>query len=566
MSPRSGRFRTFLAAAGHIVALLNPLISPDITNGIQLADPIDLQLTSLCPRSLPSASVNPTEQADYRSKMLEAIHQTAVDAVVTIDVAGLIVSINPATEKLFGYNESELLGQNVRILMPSPYHEEHDGYLQKYLETGVPKIIGIGRKVTGKRKGGALFPVHLAVSALIVGERRLFTGIIRDLTEFELLEAQRTTLGRIIEDSLNEVYVFDAFNLRFIQVNRGGRTNLGYRLEELRKLTPVDIKPDFTEPEFRKLLEPLLTGQQEKMQFDTRHLRKDGTTYEIEVHVQLSTYLNRPVFVAIILDVSERRNAERLVKQQQEKMQAELERLVETRTRQLKRAQADLVRSEKFSMLGKVAGGIAHEIRNPLNAIKTSAYYLINAKGPSPEKVAEHLDRIDRQVTQIDNVVTALSDVARLPEANLTPVDMEEIVQTAVSSFGLLSNIQIALDLPKDLPKVLVDEQQIVIAIKNLIRNAREAMEHGGILTISATAGDARVELTVSDTGVGVPLDDLDRILEPLYTTKARGMGLGLSITRAIVEKNLGTLSVQSEPGKGSRFSIGLKRHADKTS
>ena len=143
---------------------------------------------------------------------------------------------------------------------------------------------------------------------------------------------------------------------------------------------------------------------------------------------------------------------------------------------------------------------------------------------------------------------------------------MEKIVQTAVSSSNLLSNIHIAFDLPKDLPKVLVDEQQIVIAIKNLIRNAREAMESGGRLTISAAAGDERVELTVSDTGVGVPLEDLDRILEPLYTTKARGMGLGLSITRAIVEKNLGTLSVESEPGKGTRFSIGLKRQMDEKS
>jgi two-component system sensor kinase FixL len=495
--------------------------------------------------------------------MLDAIYQTAVDAIITINEAGQIESVNPATEKLFGYSSGELLGQNVKILMPSPYREEHDGFIQTYLATGVGKIIGVGREVVGKRKDATVFPAYLAVSEIKIADHRLFTGIVRDLTQFKLLEAQQTTLGRIIEDSLNEVYIFGVEDLRFIQVNHGGRNNLGYPLKELKNMTPVDIKPDFTEPAFRKLLEPLMTGQLEKMQFETRHLRKDGTTYEVEVHVQLSTYLNKPVFVAIVLDVTERRNAERLVKQQREKMQAELERLVETRTSELRQAQADLVRSEKFSTLGKVAGGIAHEIRNPLNAIKTSAYFLINAKDPSREKIAEHLERIDRQVTQIDNVVTALSDIAKLPEARLKPVEMDKIVQAAISSSNLLSNIHIALELPRDLPKVLVDEQQIVIAIKNLIRNAREAMEHGGILTIGATVGDERVELTVSDTGGGVPLEDLDRILEPLYTTKARGMGLGLSITRAIVEKNLGTLRVQSEPGKGSRFSIALKRHAE---
>ena len=110
-----------------------------------------------------------------RQARLEAILNNAVDAIITIDKQGLIDSANPATEKLFGYENSELIGQNVKLLMPNPYRDEHDGYLKNYVETGLKKIIGIGREVIGQRKDGSTFPMHLAVSEIVLGDRRLFT-------------------------------------------------------------------------------------------------------------------------------------------------------------------------------------------------------------------------------------------------------------------------------------------------------------------------------------------------------------------------------------------------------
>ena len=220
------------------------------------------------------------------------------------------------------------------------------------------------------------------------------------------------------------------------------------------------------------------------------------------------------------------------------------------------------MRSEKFATLGKVSGGIAHEIRNPLNAVKTSAYYLLNAKNVSEEKVREHLKRIDRQVTMIDNVVTALSDVAKLPEAILNPLAMQPVIKRLLNAIELPSNVEVTAELPNDLPMILADENQIEIAFKNLIRNARDAMPEGGELRITAEISTASISFQVSDTGTGISPEDLQQILEPLFTTKARGMGLGLSITRTIVEKNQGKLSVESELGVGSRFSIELKIEA----
>ena len=490
---------------------------------------------------------------------LEAIHDSAVDAIITITDGGTIETVNPSTEAMFGYSKDELIGNNVKMLMPNPFRDEHDNYLERYLETRIPQIIGIGREVVAQKKDGSIFPVHLAVNEVQVGDRLVFAGFIRDYTDLKRFEEQQASLGRIIEDSLNEVFIFDPDAFHFIQVNRGARKNLGYTLEELNRLTPVDIKPEYTLERFRELVQPLLDGEVESVDFSTVHLRKDKTTYDVDINLQLSTYLSKPVFVAIVLDVTKRRTAERLVQQQQADMQAELQRQVESRTQELRQTQAELVRAEKFSTLGKVSGGIAHEIRNPLNAVKTSAYFLLNAKDLPPEKVREHLERIDRQVAIVDNVITALSDVAKLPEAELSSLDLVNLIRLVVQSISISPDIQTIFRFPEEVPLVLADEHQIAIAFRNLIQNARDSMPEGGTLTVEAIVEDDVVFFSIADTGIGISKDDLEKIMEPLFTTKARGMGLGLSITRAIVEKNLGTISVESDLGKGSKFQVGLK-------
>jgi two-component system sensor kinase FixL len=377
--------------------------------------------------------MNDQDHTDVQSAALAAIVETAVDAIITIDEIGQIVSANPATESMFGYPVTELIGQNIKMLMPQPYREEHDGYLENYKTTGIRKIIGSGREVVGKRNDGSTFPMHLAVSEIKVGGRSMFTGIVRDISDLKAAE--------------------------------------------------------------NKLAE----------------------------------------------------------------MNEQLESRVKKRTAELRDAQSELLRSEKFATLGKVSGGIAHEIRNPLNAVKTSAYYLLNAKNATEEKVREHLERIDRQVSMIDNVVTALSDVAKLPEANLKPTDLRPIIEATIRSINIPSNVETAIELPNDLPNVMVDQSQIAIAFKNLVRNARDAMPEGGQLQITAEIAESTVAFHVTDSGTGISPENLQKVLEPLFTTKARGMGLGLSITLAIVEKNQGKLSVESELGTGSRFTIKLK-------
>jgi two-component system, NtrC family, sensor kinase len=215
-------------------------------------------------------------------------------------------------------------------------------------------------------------------------------------------------------------------------------------------------------------------------------------------------------------------------------------------------------RTERLAAIGQVAGGVAHELRNPLNVVKTSVYYLLNAKNPTPEKQTEHLKRIERHVTLADGVITALSSFAKMPVPNLQPFSVGQCVQEALETNPVPENVQVTIDCPSSLPSALGDIDQLRIVFANLIRNAREAMPQGGCLSITSRVVEDGVEVTVMDTGVGISPEDIHRIMEPLYSTKARGLGLGLAIARAILDKNRGSVRLISEIGRGSSFTVRL--------
>jgi signal transduction histidine kinase len=218
-----------------------------------------------------------------------------------------------------------------------------------------------------------------------------------------------------------------------------------------------------------------------------------------------------------------------------------------------------LQRTERLAAIGQVAGGVAHELRNPLNVVKTSVYYLLNARNPAPEKRAEHLQRIERHVVLADGVITALSNFARLPVPNRAPFSVAGCVREALETNPVPDAVRVTLDFPPDLPPALADADQVRIVFANLVRNAREAMPAGGALTVEGRQAGDRVEVAVRDTGVGIAPELLAKVTEPLYSTKARGLGLGLAIARAILEKNEGSLRVASELGRGSTFAVALR-------
>ena len=212
-------------------------------------------------------------------------------------------------------------------------------------------------------------------------------------------------------------------------------------------------------------------------------------------------------------------------------------------------------RTQRLATIGQVAGGVAHELRNPLNVIKTSIYYLCNANSPPPEKVREHHERIERQVTSCDKVISAIADFAKLDSPRREAVDVVQIVHETLANQLVPAGIHVVFS-GAEKATILADERQLQIVFGNLLRNAFDAMQDGGTVEVKTTVDATAVTVQVRDQGIGISPDKLPRIGEPLFTTKSRGIGLGLAITRSILEKHRATLDAESQLGAGSTFSV----------
>jgi len=228
------------------------------------------------------------------TERLEAVLTYTADGILTLSGTGLIERCNPAAEQIFACSAEDMLGLSADLLLPD--------WRQTF---------GAGRLETrGLRRDGSGFPVELSVSEMWVGSERLFAVAVRDLTETRKLEQLASRLGRILEHSSNEIYIFDATTLRFVQASQGALANLGYDMRELCEMTPVEIQPGMTGEQFRALIQPLRRGEQSLVSFESTHRRKDETLYPVEVRLQLSQTENPPVFVAIIQDITARKHTE----------------------------------------------------------------------------------------------------------------------------------------------------------------------------------------------------------------------------------------------------------------
>ena len=283
------------------------------TSGVHLDTPVSVAELEHLRAALNFAS----HELDRRSQALldsrehvQAILRHAADGIVTIDAHGVVESFNHAAERIFGYAASDVIGKNVKLLMPEPTRTQHDGFIARYLETGQKRIMERTREVIGQRNDGSLFPLELAVSETFVGGRRLFTGIVRDIADRKRAEALAARLGRILEFSSNEIYIIDAGTLRIVQTSRGALLNLGYGLEEVAHLSLTEIQIGLTASGFDEIAAMLQTAQQDMVTYEAEYQRKNRSTYPVEVRLQLSRTEESAVYVAIVQDISERKQSE----------------------------------------------------------------------------------------------------------------------------------------------------------------------------------------------------------------------------------------------------------------
>ena len=229
--------------------------------------------------------------------------------------------------------------------------------------------------------------------------------------------------------------------------------------------------------------------------------------------------------------------------------------------RDLADAQEQLVRSERLAAIGELASTIGHELRNPLGVISNAVYLLRGDLGPAPtEAASRHLATAEREVSAATVIVSDLLEFARQRDPVTTDVDAVALVDEALTVLPPPSGITAVRNLPAPPVLLSADRDMLRQVLLNLIGNAYQAMIEGGSVTVGLTTDGARLHLSVTDTGVGMPPEVARRVFEPFYTTKARGVGLGLAVTRRIVEAHGGEISVVSTPGEGTTFTVTLPR------
>ena len=233
--------------------------------------------------------------------------------------------------------------------------------------------------------------------------------------------------------------------------------------------------------------------------------------------------------------------------------------------KELGRAQQQIVASEKLAVIGQMSAGVAHDIRNPLGAIKNAAFMInkrLTADGAieANPKLGRYLEIIEKQIGKSNEIITDLMTFARVASPTLTETHLAHVLEESLDTMTKNENVEISRHVDPDLPSVMADGDQLQRVFLNLANNAQEAMPEGGQLTITLNGVDNYVEIKFADTGEGISDENMGNVFEPLFTTKTKGTGLGLAVCREIILRHGGTISVrrnEAESG-GTIFEVRL--------
>ena len=482
----------------------------------------------------PGDSAAASDAARWRS-----IIESAVDGIIVIDELGRIEAFNPAAERLFGYTEDELRGRNVNVLMPSPYHEEHDGYLARYLETGTKKIIGSGREVTGRRRDGTTFPLHLSVGEMLVPGGRKFTGILHDLTERVSLEnrlrASEARWRAVIESAVDAIIVIDAHGC-VEAFNPAAERLFGYSEQDVVGQNVNVLMPSPYHEQHDDYLERYLRTGIHKiigMGREVTGLKRDGTTFPLHLSVGEMSVAGERKFTGILHDLSARVAMEARLREQ-----------------------------EALARLGEMAAVLAHEIKNPLAAVR-GAIQVIGTRLPADSKDAAIVKEIVNRIDSLNELMKDLLLFARPPRPQLIPLQIRPLLSstaTLLRADPALNSVRI--DIEGTDAAISADPGLLQIVFLNLLVNGAQAVGHGGAITITVDSTDGHCCVTVKDNGPGIAADIREKIFTPFFTTKSRGSGLGLPTAKRLVEAHDGTIDIECPPDGGTIVTVQLPSHS----
>ena len=378
-----------------------------------------------------------------------------------------------------------------------------------------------------------------------------------DTTKEKENELERTRLSSIIESSLNEIFVFDAKTLHFIHVNEGALNNLGYTQEEMHSMTPLDIKPDMDEKAFNKLMHLLLEYEEEIVEFQTVHRRADGSRYPVEVHMQLIKDVGEPVFLAIIIDITDRKMAEDKLKRY---------------AGELKAANEELKSVDK--MKDEFLSNVSHELKTPLVSIEGYSQAMREQiLGTINEQQKGAMDTVIRNAERLERLIDSILYLS-IAESGKMKYDLQLIQIADVIRHSVLDMLPMAEnrglnlknEVPGNLPLIQGDVDKLLQVMDNLIGNAIKFTPSGEI-TITVQDNDDDLQIAVIDTGIGISQELIGNLFERFYqgdgstTRRYGGTGLGLHISKLIVEAHNGKIWAESEEGIGTTIHVLLPKY-----
>jgi PAS domain S-box-containing protein len=482
----------------------------------------------------------------YYTMMLES----AMNAMIMVRSDGALIAANRQAERMFGYSADELRGISVEKLVPVRFRREHPANRERYFSAPQLRNMGTGRDLFGQRKDGTEFPVEIGLNPVETDEGLLVLGSIVDITERKKAE-DRFRIA--VESAPNSMVMTDADG-KILLANLETERLFGYSRQELiGQLVEVLVPDQFRakHPNYRQQFFQRPEARTMGMGRNLAGRHKDGHEFPVEVGLNpIETKDGLNVLIAIV-DITERKR-------------------LESQTRRLLLESAH---ASRLSTVGEMISGLAHEINQPLaaasNFLRGCIRMTQNGRQVSNSELTQWMELAAAQTTRACDIVSRLGLFVRKGEGRRSRIDLNQLVEQSIAlsitategkdSHDLVS-VQTQLD--PNLPLIYVDRVQILQVLSNLIRNAVEAMRETPadrrILQITSKLYEGFVQLSVEDAGHGIPPEHLQRIFDAFFTTKENGIGLGLSISRSIVEQHHGEFTVRSTQGQGTTFCFTL--------
>jgi PAS domain S-box-containing protein len=494
--------------------------------------------------------------SDSKYRML--VEKSLQGIMIAQDTPLRIVFANASMGKMLGYFPEELTSISSSEIGELIHQEDRAVFFNRFRNRLEGNEANNSYEFRGLRKDGSIIWLEAFSTLIEYDGQPAVQAMFLDIDEHKkakeiLIKSEQR--HRELANFLPEL-VFEAdISGRISFFNQIAFEITGFTPEELEKGMNV---LSFVVPEEREKAKENITKSMTGKNLGTNEytlLRKNGSTFPALVKTNpIISDTKVKGIRGIVMDITDRKQMENKLEQYSK----HLEELIETRTKELKKTQQQLVKSERLAAIGELAGMIGHDLRSPLNAIKKATHFLKeNGETISKSKSKETLETIDKCIDHSNKIINDLTDYSREIHLELQENSPRTLIMDALDLANVPKNIKILNNVPEE-PRIKVDSNRITRVFINLIRNGIDAIPNEGTITINCKDTKGNLEISFTDNGEGIAEEILPKIFSPIVTTKAQGMGFGLAISKRIVDAHAGTITVETIKEKGTTFTVTL--------